>query len=191
MIEEEYSFDFEDDVDDDDDDGVMFRGIEIETKESFGKSLEITDQTSSEKPHEDDCNHDDCDHDDCENQEIDESPEKSQETPEKGLMTESQEVINITSSRSEEKQDDDRRMDFNPDDYKNELAQNDETVERIDYNAVFGKKELPAKNTMKQLDFDLENLIEGNLVYDTSDEECSPRAREENMAGFSDKGKRS
>ena len=47
------------------------------------------------------------------------------------------------------------------------------TADSVDYDAIFAKpkKAPPTKKTMKQLDFDLENLIEGNIVYETSDEE--------------------
>ncbi len=47
------------------------------------------------------------------------------------------------------------------------------TADSVDYDAIFAKpkKASPTKKTMKKLDFDLENLIEGNIVYETSDEE--------------------
>ena len=47
------------------------------------------------------------------------------------------------------------------------------TADSVDYDAIFAKPEKasPTKKTMKKLDFDLENLIEGNIVYETSDEE--------------------
>ena len=51
------------------------------------------------------------------------------------------------------------------------------TADSVDYDAIFAKpkKAAPTKKTMKKLDFDLENLIEGNIVYETSDEEmCTP-----------------
>ena len=47
------------------------------------------------------------------------------------------------------------------------------TADSVDYDAIFAKpkKATPTKKTMKKLDFDLENLMEGNIVYESSDEE--------------------
>ena len=88
----------------------------------------------------------------------------------KESLVKSQNIQYMFTNRSEEKKAKEGG-DFVSTERSNESIV--KTADSVDYDAIFAKpkKAAPTKKTMKQLDFDLENLIEGNIIYETSDEE--------------------